>query len=59
MKKSNSIVRTITINGNPKNPNKMHYKIDFMTLSKAFDKENPDYKLYTKRSKFTRTNGMI
>jgi len=37
----------------------MHYKIDFMTLSKAFDKENPDYKLYTKRSKFTRTNGMI
>lgn len=45
MKKSNSIVRTITINGNPKNPDKMHYKIDFMTFSKALSKENPHYQV--------------
>jgi hypothetical protein len=44
MRKSNSIVRTITINGNPNNPKEMHYKIDFMTFSKALSKENPHYK---------------
>lgn len=44
MKKSNSIVRTITINGNPNKPKEMHYKIDFMTFSKTLSKENPHYK---------------
>lgn len=43
MRKSNSIVRTITIIGNQKRPNEMHYKIDFMTFSKALLKENQPF----------------
>jgi len=43
MKKSNSIVRTITINGNLNNPNEMYYEIDFMTFSKYVFKINNDY----------------
>jgi hypothetical protein len=51
MKKSNSIVRTITINGSPKDPNEMHYEIDFMTLSNALSKKNPGYKIINKTFK--------
>lgn len=41
MRKSNSIVRTITFKGDKNVPNEMHYQIEFMTFKKALLKINP------------------
>lgn len=41
MRKSNSIVRTITLYGEKKSTNEMHYQIEFMTFKKALSKINP------------------
>jgi hypothetical protein len=52
MKKSNSIVRIITIHKNKINTTETHYEIDFMTFKKALSKVNPIYEFKDVKTEF-------